>query len=84
MLTIWNIVNEASHVVSEPRSQPGSDPVLYEVRARSTRPAKSSLTRQSLNGKLAEEPVPFWSENPHELVAILDQVEENLNGNGRS
>ena len=50
----------------------------------STRPAKSSLTRRNLNGKLAEELVRFWSENSHELVAILDQVEENLNGNGRS
>src|SRR4051794_34547186 len=36
----------------------------------STRPHKSSPTKQNLNGKLAEMLVQFWSENPHELVAV--------------
>jgi hypothetical protein len=49
----------------------------------STRPHKSPLTKQNLNGELAKTLIQFWSENPHELVAILDQVEDSLNGNGR-
>jgi hypothetical protein len=41
---------------------------------------KPSLTRQNLNGKLAEALARFWSENPEELAAILDRVEASLNG----
>jgi hypothetical protein len=41
---------------------------------------KPSLTRQNLNGKLAEALARYWSENPHELAALLDRVEANLNG----
>jgi hypothetical protein len=50
----------------------------------STTPRKSSPVSQSRNGGLAEALVRFWSENPHELVAVLDQVENSLNGNGRA
>jgi hypothetical protein len=50
----------------------------------STRPSKSSPARKNLNGKLAETLIRFWTENPHELVAILDQVEQSLNGNGKT
>jgi hypothetical protein len=50
----------------------------------STRPRQPSPTKQNLNGKLAEMLVQFWSDNPHELVAVLDQVEQSLNGSGRS
>jgi hypothetical protein len=46
----------------------------------SGRPRKPSLTRQNLNGKLAEALARFWSENPHELTAVLDRVEASLNG----
>jgi hypothetical protein len=46
----------------------------------STRPCKVSPTKQNLNGELAEMLIRFWSENPHELVAVLDQVENSLNG----
>jgi hypothetical protein len=46
----------------------------------STRPHKPSPTKQNLNGQIAEMLVQFWSENPHELVAVLDQVENSLNG----
>jgi hypothetical protein len=38
----------------------------------------------SLNGKLAEALIRYWSEKPHELAAVLDRVEASLNGNGRS
>ena len=38
----------------------------------------------SMNGKLAEALVRFWSENPHELAAVLDRVESGLRTNGRS
>jgi hypothetical protein len=44
---------------------------------------KPSPTRQNLNGKLAEALATYWSENPHELAAILDQVEASLNGRSR-
>src|SRR5918993_243647 len=37
-------------------------------------------TRQDLNGKLAEALARYWSENPHELAALLDRVEASLNG----
>jgi hypothetical protein len=39
---------------------------------------------QDLNRKLAEALVRFWSENPHELAAVLDRVESGLRTNGRS
>jgi hypothetical protein len=39
-----------------------------------------SLTREHLNGKLAEALAIYWSENPHELAALLDRVEASLNG----
>ena len=38
---------------------------------------------QDLNGKLAGALIRYWSENPHELAALLDRVETSLN-NGRS
>ena len=41
---------------------------------------KPSLTRQDLNGKLAEALTRYWSENPEELAALLDRVEASLNG----
>jgi hypothetical protein len=41
---------------------------------------KASLTKQNLNGKLAEALARYWSENPHELAALLDRVEASLNG----
>jgi hypothetical protein len=50
----------------------------------SGRAAKSSLPRQDLNGKLAQVLVDYWSQHPEELAAVLDRVEANLNGNGRS
>jgi hypothetical protein len=50
----------------------------------STRPHNSFPTRHSLNGGFAEALIRFWSENPHELVAVLDKVEQSLNGSGRS
>ena len=46
----------------------------------SERPRKPSLTRENLNGKLAEALARYWSENPHELAALLDRVEASLNG----
>src|SRR4051812_23963565 len=44
----------------------------------STKPRKSGPTRQNLNGELATTLIQFWSDNPHELAAILDQVEASL------
>ena len=38
----------------------------------------------SLNGKLAGALIRYWSENPHELAAVLDRVEASLSANGRS
>ena len=49
----------------------------------STKPRKSSPVRHSLNGGFAEALIRFWSENPHELAALLDQVQASLNGSGR-
>jgi hypothetical protein len=46
----------------------------------SGRPHKPSLTRQNLNGKLAEALARYWTENPEELAAILDRIEASLNG----
>jgi hypothetical protein len=39
---------------------------------------------QNLNGKLAETLIRYWSENPHELAAVLDRVEASLRRNGSS
>lgn len=41
---------------------------------------------QNLNGKLAEALARYWSENPHELAAVLDRVEAGLHArkNGRA
>ena len=42
----------------------------------SARPRTSSPTGHDLmNGKLAESLARFWTENPHELAAVLDRVE---------
>ena len=49
----------------------------------SARAAKPSPTRHDLNGKLAEALIRYWSENPHELAAVLDTVEASLNGDER-
>ena len=43
-----------------------------------------SLTQHNLNGRLAGALVRYWSENPHELAALLDRVETSLHANGRS
>ena len=50
----------------------------------SGRAPEPSLTISSLNGKLAEALVRYWSENPHELAAVLDRVEASLRRNGGS
>jgi hypothetical protein len=50
----------------------------------SGRPTKPSLSRQDLNGKLAQVLVDYWSQHPEELAAVLDRVEASLNGNGRA
>ena len=39
---------------------------------------------RNLNGKLAEALIRYWSENPHELAALLDRVEASLRRNGGS
>jgi len=39
---------------------------------------------RNLNGKLADALARFWSENPHELAAVLDRVEASLRRNGSS
>ena len=39
---------------------------------------------QNLNGRLAEALIRYWSENPHELAALLDRVEASLRRNGGS
>ncbi len=38
----------------------------------------------NLNGRLAEALARYWSENPHELAALLDRVEASLRRNGSS
>jgi len=43
-----------------------------------------SPTAQDRNGKLAETLIRYWSENPHELAAVLDRVEASLRRNGSS
>ena len=48
----------------------------------SSRP-RPSLTRQNLNGKLAEALARYWSEHPEELATLLDRVEASLNGRSR-
>ena len=50
----------------------------------SGRAPSPSLPRQNLNGKLAGALIRFWSENPHELAALLDRVEASLRRNGGS
>ena len=50
----------------------------------SGREPEPSLTMRNLNGKLAEALVRHWSENPHELAAVLDRVEASLHANGSS
>jgi hypothetical protein len=45
---------------------------------------KPSLPRHDLNRKLARVLADYWNQHPEELAAILDQVELDLNGNGRS
>ena len=50
----------------------------------SGRAPSPSLSRQNLNGKLAEALIRYWSENPHELAALLDWVEASLRRNGSS
>ena len=43
-----------------------------------------SLTQHNLNGGLAGALIRYWSQNPHELAALLDRVEASLSANGRS
>jgi hypothetical protein len=43
-----------------------------------------SPTSQNLNEKLAKALAGYWSENPHELAAVLDRVEASLRRNGSS
>ena len=53
-----------------------------EKRGRGAWSGRESVpTNRNLNGKLAEALARFWSENPHELAAVLDRVEASLNGN---
>jgi hypothetical protein len=46
----------------------------------STKASQSSPVRQHINGQIAETLVRFWTEHPEELVAVLDRVENSLNG----
>ncbi len=50
----------------------------------SGREPEPSLTQQNLNGRLAGALIRYWSENPHELAALLDRVEASLRRNGSS
>ena len=50
----------------------------------SGRAPEPSSAIESLNGRLAGALIRYWSENPHELAAVLDRVEASLNGKGRS
>ena len=50
----------------------------------SGRAPEPSLTMENLNGKLAGALIRYWSENPHELAAVLDRVEASLRRNGSS
>jgi hypothetical protein len=50
----------------------------------SDRPRRPEQKEQNRNGKLARTLADFWAAHPVELAAILDRVEANLNGNGRS
>ncbi len=50
----------------------------------SGRPRHPKQKEQNRNGKLARTLADFWAAHPEELMAILDRVEANLNGNGRS
>jgi hypothetical protein len=50
----------------------------------SGRPRRPEQKEQNRNGKLARTLADFWAAHPEELAAILDRVEANLNGHGRS
>ena len=50
----------------------------------SGRAPEPTLDRQNLNWKLAGALARHWSENPHELAAVLDRVEASLRRNGGS
>ncbi len=50
----------------------------------SNRPRRPARKEQNRNGKLARTLADFWAAHPEELAAILDRVEANLNGSGRS
>ena len=50
----------------------------------SGRECETSPAMKDLNGRLAGALVRYWSEDPHELAALLDRVEASLSTNGRS
>ena len=50
----------------------------------SGRVPEPSPAMPDLNGKLAEALIRYWSENAHELAAVLDRVEAFLSANERS
>ena len=50
----------------------------------SGRPRPFEKKEHNRNGKLARTLADFWVEHPEELAALLDRVEANLNGRGRS
>ncbi len=49
----------------------------------SGREPESDPAEENLNGKLAEALARFWTENPHEMAALLERVEASLSANGR-
>ncbi len=49
----------------------------------STKPPKPEA-KQDQKEQLARMLIDFWSEHPEELVALLNRVEVNLNGNGQA
>ncbi len=46
----------------------------------STKPRRFPRAKKSPNGELAEMLARFWGEHPEELAAVLDRVEDSLNG----
>lgn len=50
----------------------------------SGRPRSTLEERCSPNGELAKALVDHWAEHPEELAAVLDRVQANRNGSGRS
>ncbi len=50
----------------------------------SGRPRPVKGKEHDRNGKLARTLADFWAAHPEELAAVLDRMEANLNGNGRS